>query len=69
MAHARLRRLIGPKPPSILAGSNEAVVQSAAFGRKPEMTDVTAADDISDDARARSSVVRLAAAQALTGAN
>jgi hypothetical protein len=33
------------------------------------MTDVTAADDISDDARARSSVVRLAAAQALTGAN
>src|SRR5580693_2022733 len=33
------------------------------------MIDVTAADDISGDARARSNVVRLAAAQALTGAN
>jgi MFS family permease len=33
------------------------------------MIDVTAADDISGDARARSKVVRLAAAQALTGAN
>src|SRR5450759_4047455 len=33
------------------------------------MIDLTAADEISDDARARSNVVRLAAAQALTGAN
>src|ERR1700686_5025816 len=33
------------------------------------MIDVTAADDISGDARARSNVKRLAAAQALTGAN
>src|ERR1700686_5552316 len=33
------------------------------------MIDVTAADDISGDARARSNVVRLAAAQALTGPN
>jgi MFS family permease len=33
------------------------------------MIDVTAADDISGDARARSNVARLAAAQALTGAN
>jgi MFS family permease len=33
------------------------------------MIDVTAVDDISGDARARSNVVRLAAAQALTGAN
>jgi MFS family permease len=33
------------------------------------MIDVTAADGISNDARARSNVVRLAAAQALTGAN
>ena len=33
------------------------------------MTDLTAADEITDDARARSNVVRLAAAQALTGAN
>src|SRR5260221_4350658 len=44
-----------------------------AFGRAPRaerpMIDMTAADEISDDARARSNVVRLAAAQALTGAN
>jgi MFS family permease len=33
------------------------------------MIDLTAADDISGDARARSNVLRLAAAQALTGAN
>src|SRR5450759_5138578 len=33
------------------------------------MIDLTAADEISDDARARSNVVRLAAAQSLTGAN
>ncbi len=33
------------------------------------MIDLTAADQISDDARARSNVLRLAAAQALTGAN
>src|SRR6202030_1362882 len=33
------------------------------------MIDAAAADEISDDARARSNVVRLAAAQALTGAN
>jgi hypothetical protein len=33
------------------------------------MIDVTAIDDISGDARARSNVARLAAGQALTGAN
>src|SRR5712671_8232159 len=33
------------------------------------MIDVTTIDDISGDARARSNVVRLAAARALTGAN
>src|SRR5258707_3155855 len=33
------------------------------------MIDVTAVDDISGDARARSNVARLAAGQALTGAN
>jgi MFS family permease len=33
------------------------------------MIDVTAANEIADDARARANVVRLAAAQALTGAN
>src|SRR6201998_2784262 len=33
------------------------------------MIDMTAADELSSDARARSNVVRFAAAQALTGAN
>ena len=33
------------------------------------MIDVTAADEIASDARVRSNVLRLAAAQALTGAN
>src|SRR5215467_14294392 len=33
------------------------------------MTDVTASDETADDARVRANVVRLAAAQALTGAN
>jgi predicted MFS family arabinose efflux permease len=33
------------------------------------MIDVTVTDEVSDDARARSNVIRLAAAQALTGAN
>src|SRR5215467_11128489 len=33
------------------------------------MIDVTAGEEIADDARARANVIRLAAAQALTGAN
>lgn len=33
------------------------------------MIDLTAADEVANDARVRSNVVRLAAAQALTGAN
>src|ERR1700742_5401191 len=33
------------------------------------MIDVTATEEMADDARARSNVLRLAAAQALTGAN
>src|SRR3954464_5351735 len=33
------------------------------------MIDLSATDEIADDARARSNIVRLAAAQALTGAN
>ena len=40
-----------------------------ARGTEIPMIDVMAADEISNDARARSNVVRLAAAQALTGAN
>src|ERR1700761_9580228 len=37
--------------------------------RKPSMSSVTASGETIDDARARSNVIRLAAAQALTGAN
>jgi MFS family permease len=41
----------------------------ARMGGSRPMIDMSAADEISGDARARSNVVRLAAAQALTGAN
>jgi MFS family permease len=41
----------------------------AVSGRKLPMIDVTAGDEIASDARARANVLRLAAAQALTGAN
>src|SRR5436305_5691335 len=41
----------------------------AALRAEVPMIEVTAADEIANDARARSNVVRLAAAQALTGAN
>src|SRR3978361_2283273 len=44
-------------------------MQPVAQGRKCQMIDVTSIDEVSGDARARSNVVRLAAAQALTGAN
>ncbi|MGY4575358.1 MFS family permease [Bradyrhizobium sp. USDA 3256] len=66
MASVRLRRLIGFDPLSIvrrIGGSRR------GFGAGLPMIDVTAADEASDDARARSNIWRLAAAQALTGAN
>jgi predicted MFS family arabinose efflux permease len=49
---------------------NKARLHPGRFGWKQQpMIDLTAADGISGDARVRSNVVRLAAAQALTGAN
>src|SRR6201993_4181475 len=66
MAYVRLRRLIGLHLLSIvraIGGSRR------GFKAGRPMIDVTAADEISDDARARGNVWRLAAAQALTGAN
>jgi len=39
------------------------------MGREAPVIDITATQEIADDARARANVVRLAAAQALTGAN
>ena len=69
MARARLRRLIGRRLPAIVPGINEADCIWPHPGGNQVMIDVTAADEIADDARARSNVARLAAAQALTGAN
>jgi MFS family permease len=60
--------LIGRAAAFIVPGISKAL-RLAASGRKYPMIDMTAMDEISDDARARSNVVRLAAAQALTGAN
>src|ERR1700761_7777797 len=68
MACVRLRRLIGATPHFIVIGINAARCLGR-HGRKQPMIDLTAADEVSGDARARSNVVRLAAAQALTGAN
>jgi MFS family permease len=65
MACAHLRRLSALPQPSIVPGTTSRI---AARAEMP-MIDVTAAEDISDDARARANVLRLAAAQALTGAN
>ena len=53
----------------MVRGINKARPHLAAFGWKSPMIDMTAADGISGDARVRSNVLRLAAAQALTGAN
>jgi MFS family permease len=64
-----LHRLIGRSPRFIVSGINEASIQLAVSGRKVPMIDVTAVDEIASDARARANVLRLAAAQALTGAN
>src|SRR6185312_3797564 len=50
------------------SAGNQAPRCMGRTGNRP-MTDLTAVDEITDDARARSNVVRLAAAQALTGAN
>ena len=63
MAWVRLRRLPGPSSPSIVPGINE------FFRAQTPMLDVTSANEIAADARVRTNVVRLAAAQALTGAN
>lgn len=63
MACARLRRLLTLPRPSIVPGINK-----APWAEMP-MLDVTSADQIGADARVRTNVVRLAAAQALTGAN
>src|SRR6202051_2580792 len=69
MARARLHRLIARAPAFIVPGINNTCAPARHLGGKWKMIDVIAADGISGDARARSNVARLAAAQALTGAN
>jgi MFS family permease len=69
MARARLRRLIERMSRSIVPGIKPSRRGVAASERKWLMIDATVVDEVSGDARARSNVVRLAAAQALTGAN
>jgi hypothetical protein len=62
--------LIVPMPAFILAGINEAaMIRGRVWAETALMLDVTAVDEIAGDARARSNVARLAAAQALNGAN
>ena len=67
IARARLRRLNGAQRPFIVPKNQ--TPPSGAPGVDVSMADVTAGDEIANDARVRSNVVRLAAAQALTGAN
>src|SRR3984957_9148542 len=78
MARPRLRRLIERMPASIVAAikpvatrakATSRLHQSCIRGGKWLMIDATVVDEEADDARARSNVLRLAAAQALTGAN
>src|SRR6185437_8732990 len=57
---------IAPHPAFIVPGS---AARGMGRTRNPPMIDLTLADETTDDARAKSNVVRLAAAQALTGAN
>jgi len=67
MARARLHRLIAWPPLSIVRPKS--TKPGRAQRAEMPMIDVAATDEIADDARARSNLVRLAAAQALTGAN
>src|SRR5690242_11819560 len=65
MARARWGRLIVLPPPAIVPANQ----RQGPRGAEPPMIDMAAREDLADDARARSNVTRLAAAQALTGAN
>src|SRR4051794_34360241 len=66
MACARSRRLPCRRPSRNSAAIRE---QRARASPDTEMIDLTVSEDTSDDARTRRNVARLAAAQALTGAN
>jgi len=66
MARARFRRLIAMRVLSIVPPRG---APAGALRAGMPMIDLTASDEAANDARARGNVVRLAAAQALTGAN
>jgi MFS family permease len=68
MARVRLRWLIASSLGFIVRWISRARCNSGLWAEGP-MIEVTASDEIANDARARSNVVRLAAAQALSGAN
>jgi MFS family permease len=69
MASARSHRLIALPAVFIVRGNQRARCNSGPFWVEVPMIDMTATDEMADDARARANVVRLAAAQALSGAN
>jgi MFS family permease len=69
MARARFRWLIAPLLPFIVWRINAArSITDCSWAESLKM-DMSVTDETADDARARSNVVRLAAAQALSGAN
>src|SRR5882757_5099552 len=67
MARARLHQLIAWLP--LLHSAAKSTRPGRAQRAEMPMIHLSATDEIADDARARSNIVRLAAAQALTGAN
>jgi MFS family permease len=69
MACSRLRVLIGRTPAFIVRPNHNARFRIGPHLGGFALIDVTVNDEVSGDARARANVVRLAAAQALTGAN
>jgi MFS family permease len=73
---SNVHRLHGARPfasvdraVSSLHSAPESLQPGRAWTGKIPMTDVTATEEIANDVRARGNVLRLAAAQALTGAN
>src|SRR5436190_5975484 len=69
MAHARSHRLIRWRRVFIVQSMRPIKAPAGACRAGMPMLDTTLTEEIADDARARGNVLRLAAAQALTGAN
>src|SRR5689334_5352428 len=69
MACTRSRVLPGPAAPFIVPPNREPDSASGRIGAERPMIDTTVTSEVEGDARARANVLRLAAAQAMTGAN